>query len=103
MDHDLVQALDQTQKMLERRDSLDDHARGLHEAVVGLLGHYRETREGDVAYSEQGADRIDRTGDGSVDQKQTIRAALMAYRDNPTPENATRATDAVRSLEDTKS
>lgn len=98
MDLDLVQALHQTETSLDRGDDLPDHARQVREQVVGLLDHYREHRRGDVAYSEEGADRIDRTGGGTTEQKERVQAALIAYHAAPSDETARHATDALRQL-----
>lgn len=96
---DLVQALHQTQDRLSRKDELTESDRQVKEGVDALLGHYREGREGDVAYTEEGGtDRIDRTGGGSTEQKEQVQAALIAYWGEPSEDNAKHVTDAMDSL-----
>lgn len=100
-DLDLIQALYQTQQALSAQDaSQDDHVRSLSAKVDALLGRYQVEDRGvdEVAYREQGTDTVDLTMPDSPEQKGQVQAALMAYAERPTPENATYAEAAIDEL-----
>lgn len=99
MDLDLVQSLHQTQIALAERD--DDRLRPLAEAVEAVLSQYQVRQSGDVAYREEGATVIDRTGPDSPEQRGRARAALMAFADDPSQENADHARAALQELHGT--
>lgn len=99
---DLVQSLFQTKQALAQRD--DEQGGGfdaLASSVDAVLAQLQEARPGDPAYAEEGADRIDRTLPGAEHEADRVRAALMAFADRPTAENATHAREALDALHGT--
>jgi hypothetical protein len=100
-DLDLIQALYQTKRSLDAQDQPEEHVRSLDDKVTGLLSRYQLSDDaGEVAYREQGADMVDLEVPGSVERKGQVQAALIAYADLPTPEQAALAEAAIDDLSD---
>ncbi|MBW3619689.1 MAG: hypothetical protein KY461_05545 [Actinobacteria bacterium] len=100
-DLDLIQALYQTDRSLSTGDApQDDHVRSLAAKVAGLLDRYQVEDRGvdEVAYREQGADKVDLTLPDAPEQKGRLQAALIAYADRPSAENAAHASAAIDDL-----
>lgn len=100
-DLDLIQALNQTKRSLAAQEPLEDeHARALADKVDALLGRYQLEDRGvdEVAYREQGADKMDHTLPDAPHQKGQVQAALIAYAERPTVENAAHAEAAIDDL-----
>lgn len=99
-DLDLIQALNQTKLTLSAQEQPDEHVRSLADKVDGLLSRYQLEDRGvaAVAYQEQGADQVDLTLPAAPEQKGQVQAALIAYADRPTPENAAHAERAIDDL-----
>lgn len=100
-DLDLIQALYQTKQSLPTDDpSRDDHVRSLAAKVDALLDRYQVEDRGvdEVAYPEQGTDTVDLTLPDAPEQKGQLQAALIAYAERPTAENAAHAETAIDDL-----
>jgi hypothetical protein len=98
VDLDLVQSLHQTQRLLAERQD-DERFPAFAAAVDAVLAQYQvRTRSQPVAYPEEGADRIDRTRPDGPEERDRVRAALMAFADEPTEANAAHARAALDDL-----
>ena len=100
-DLDLIQALYQTRRSLSTGDPpQDEHVRSLAAKVAGLLDRYQVEDRGvdQVADREQGTDQVDLTLPDAPEQKGRLQAALIAYGDRPTAENAAHASAAIDDL-----
>jgi hypothetical protein len=102
VDLDLVQALFQTRQLLDRRDGSDGgRFDELGRSVDAVLSLYRIDRSDEVAYPEEGADLIDRTLPDAPEQQRQVQAALIAFAERPTPDNAAQARHALDELHGT--
>lgn len=98
MDLDLVQSLHQTKLMLADRED-GERFDELAAAVDAVLSQYQiDTRSQEAAYREEGADLIDRTKPDGPAERDRARAALMAFADQPTDDNAEHARAALDDL-----
>ncbi|MBW3657592.1 MAG: hypothetical protein KY457_03065 [Actinobacteria bacterium] len=99
-DLDLIQALYQTKQSLPTDDpSQDGHVRSLAAKVDALLDRYQvQDSDDEVAYREQGTDKVDLTMPDAPGQKGQLQAALIAYAERPTPENAAHVEAAIDDL-----
>jgi hypothetical protein len=101
VDLDLVQSLHQTQRLLAERPD-DERFPELAAAVDAVLSQYQvRTRREQVAYPEEGADRIDRTMPDGPEERDRVRAALMAFADDPSEDTAAHARTALDDLHGT--